>query len=119
VLLLSVLHLVPGSGDPAGIVAELAAALAPGSLIAVSHLTADFAPGPVQAAVAAYNKLMPAPVYLRGEAEITGLFDGLPLQHPGVVPVTQWRPPFQAARRTPVNRYGGTAAVPPPRVERR
>jgi 3-oxoacyl-[acyl-carrier protein] reductase len=33
----SVLHFVPDGDDPAGIIAELAAALAPGSLIAISH----------------------------------------------------------------------------------
>ena len=44
VLLLAVLHFLPDSDDPAGIVAALAAGLAPGSFVAISHLTADFAP---------------------------------------------------------------------------
>jgi S-adenosyl methyltransferase/Fusaric acid resistance protein-like len=41
VLLLAVLHFVPDTDDPAGIVKALAAGLAPGSYIAISHLTAD------------------------------------------------------------------------------
>jgi hypothetical protein len=49
VLLLAVLHFIPDSDDPAGIVATLAQQLAPGSYLVISHLTADFAPGPVTA----------------------------------------------------------------------
>jgi hypothetical protein len=59
VLLLAVLHFIPNADDPAGIVATLARELAPGSYVAISHLTADFAPGPVAAGVAAYNTLVP------------------------------------------------------------
>ena len=44
VLLLAILHFIPDADDPRGIVARLAAGLAPGSFVAVSHLTADFAP---------------------------------------------------------------------------
>src|SRR5690349_19182869 len=55
VLLLAILHFVPDEEDPAGIVAELAAALAPGSLIAITHLTADFAPQEITGSAAAYN----------------------------------------------------------------
>ena len=114
VWLLAVLHFLPDFDDPAGIVAALAAALAPGSLIAISHLTDDLAPGPVTAAIAAYNARMPSPVYPRSHDEVRGLFGGLPLQWPGVVPVTQWRPAFQEApgSRT-CDIYGGLAVIPP------
>jgi hypothetical protein len=44
VLLLAVLHFVPDADDPPGIVAALAAGLAPCSFVAISHLTADLAP---------------------------------------------------------------------------
>src|SRR5262249_52798579 len=46
VLLLAVLHFIPDTDDPAGLVATLAARLAPGSSLAISHLTADLAPRP-------------------------------------------------------------------------
>jgi hypothetical protein len=114
VWLLAVLHFVADADDPAGIVAELAAALAPGSLIAVSHLTADHAPGPVTAATTVWNRLVPVPVYARGRDQVTGLFGGLPVQWPGVVPVTRWRPTFQEAPGGPCDLYGGVAVVPPP-----
>ncbi len=39
-----VLHFIPDADDPQGIVASLAAALAAGSFVTISHLTSDFAP---------------------------------------------------------------------------
>ena len=47
------MHFVPDAGDPAGTVAALAGALAPGSGLAISHLTADLAPEQVTAAATA------------------------------------------------------------------
>jgi S-adenosyl methyltransferase len=61
-LMLAILHLIPDSDDPPAIVGDLASALAPGSLVAISHMTADFSPGPVNDAVDAYNQLAPVPV---------------------------------------------------------
>jgi len=83
---------IPDAEDPAGIVEELADALAPGSFIAISHLTADFAPEQVTSGVAAYNSLVPTEITARTHAQITALFDRLSLVPPGVVPVSEWRP---------------------------
>ena len=94
VLLLAVLHFVAGADDPAGIVAALARQLAPGSFLAISHLTGDFAPGPVAAGVEAYNTLVPTAVIPRSHTEVSALFGGLPLVPPGVVPLSEWRPPI-------------------------
>jgi S-adenosyl methyltransferase len=58
-LLLAVLHFLPDTDYPAAIAATLAAGLAPGSYLAISHLTADLAPQQVTAAAGAYNA--PAP----------------------------------------------------------
>jgi SAM-dependent methyltransferase len=92
VLLLAILHFLPAAADPAGIVAALARALAPGSYLVISHLTADFAPDQVGAAVEAYSTGVPGGVTARSHAQVTALFGGLPLIPPGVVPVAQWRP---------------------------
>jgi hypothetical protein len=78
VLLLAILHFLPAADGPAGIVGALARALAPGSYLALSHLTADFAPDQVGAAVEAYNAAVPAGVTARSHAEVTALFCGLP-----------------------------------------
>ena len=79
VLLLAVLHFVPDADDPAGIVAALTRDLAPGSFVAISHLTGDLAPAAVSGGVDAYNALVPVPVTARTHAQVTGLFAGLPL----------------------------------------
>jgi hypothetical protein len=115
VLLLEVLPYVPDAGDPAGIVAALVAGLAPGSLIAVSHLTGDFSPGAVDAGVAAWNALLPGtPVCPRGEAEVTSLFGGLKLEYPGVVRAGSWRPSFRTRGPDLADAYAGVAALPRP-----
>jgi trans-aconitate methyltransferase len=107
VLLLAVLHFIPDADDPVGIVATLARALAPGSCVAISHLTGDFAPEAVSDAMDAYNQAVPTPVIARTHAQVTKLFAGLPLVAPGVVPVSEWRP--DAIVRQVVDLYGGVA----------
>jgi S-adenosyl methyltransferase len=92
VLLLAILHFIPDSDDPAGIVATLTSALAPGSYLVISHLTGDLAPGPVAAGIDAYNDVVPTAVTPRSHAQVTAPFGGLPLVPPGVVPVAEWRP---------------------------
>jgi hypothetical protein len=111
VLLLAVLHFVPDTDDPAAIVATLASGLAPGSYIAISHLTGDSAPQQVGAAVAAYNTLAPVPVQPRTHCQVSGLLGGLRLLAPGVVPVSQWRARIGEAPQ-PCDLYGGLARVP-------
>jgi len=111
VLLLAVLHFIPDTDDPAGLVATLAARLAPGSSLAISHLTADLAPAQVTAATSAYNTANPIPVTPRTHAQVTGLFGGLPLLPSGVVPVSEWRRPAGEAAQ-PCDLYGGVARVP-------
>jgi S-adenosyl methyltransferase len=112
VLMLAVLHFLPGADDPAAITAALARALAPGSYVAISHLTSDFAPGPVTAAVQAYNALVPAGITARTHTQVSALFAGLPLIPPGVVPVTEWRPTLTSTSPRPVDLYAGLARVP-------
>ncbi|MDQ2874416.1 MAG: SAM-dependent methyltransferase, partial [Actinomycetota bacterium] len=82
VLLVSVLDFVADDDSPARIVENLAAVLAPGSLIAVSHLTADQAPSQVSAGVATWNARIPAAWRPRSRAEVAALFGGLPLLLP-------------------------------------
>jgi hypothetical protein len=111
VLLLAVLQFIPDNVNPAGIVARLAAGMAPGSFIAVSHLTADFAPEQVTSGVAAYNTLVPAGITARSHAGVTALFGGLSLVAPGVVPVTEWRPDAGCWPGQPADLYAGLATT--------
>ncbi len=112
ILLLAILHFIPDAAGPADIVATLAGALAPGSYLAISHLTADFAPDQVAAATAAYNTQVPVPVTARSHAQVTALFGGLPLLAPGVVPVTEWRPEVGDPFGQPADLHAGVARIP-------
>jgi hypothetical protein len=112
VLLLGILHFVPDADDPVAVVAKLAGGLAPGSFVALSHLTADFAPEQVTDAVTLYNTQASVPVTPRTHAQVSGLFGGLRLVAPGVVPVTEWRPPVAGLpRRMTADLYAGVARI--------
>jgi SAM-dependent methyltransferase len=113
VLLLAILHFLSAAENPAGVVAALARALAPGSYLAISHLTADFAPSQVGAAVEAYNGAVPGGVMPRGHAEVTALFGGLPLIPPGVVPLAEWRTASAVGPVARADLYAGIARTPP------
>ena len=112
VLLLAILHLIPDADSPAAIVARLAGGLAPASYVAISHLTADFAPDAVTAAADAYNALAPVPVTARSHTGVTALFGTLPLVAPGVVPITEWRPDAPSQFAQPADLYAGLARTP-------
>jgi hypothetical protein len=111
VLLVAVLHFLADADDPAGVVQILAGALAPGSFVAISHLTGDFAPEAVGAGVAAYNSLVPAGITARSHRQVSALFGGLSLVAPGVVPVSEWRPDRAPVRGVSADMYAGLAAV--------
>ena len=111
VILTAVLHFLTDADDPAGVVATLAAALAPGSFVAISHLTSDFAPDAVTAGVAAYNALVPARITARSHAQVTALFGGLPLVAPGIVPVSEWRPGHAPVHGVSADIYAGLAST--------
>jgi hypothetical protein len=116
VLLLAVLHFLADTDDPAGVVATLARQLPPGSFVAISHLTADFAPGPVAAGVETYNTLVPAPLTPRSHTQVSALFGGLPLVPPGVVPVIEWRPAVASPLPHVADLYAGVARKPEGRI---
>jgi hypothetical protein len=109
ILLLAVLHFISDADDPAGIVTTLARHLAPGSFVVISHLTSDFAPGPVTVGVAAFNALVPTTLIPRSHAQVSGLFGGLPLVPPGVVPLTEWRPALGGPAPRNADMYAGIA----------
>jgi len=112
ILLLAVVHFVADADNPASLVAALAGALATGSYVVISHLTGDFAPEQIAAATAAYNSQVPVPVTARTHAQVTGLFGGLPLLAPGVVPVTDWRPEVGDPFGQLADLHGGVARIP-------
>jgi O-methyltransferase involved in polyketide biosynthesis len=91
-LLVGVLHFVPGDEAVKPLVDRLMGALPPGSFLFVTHVTNDFLPPAVVAGHDEMQRAGRSDFWMRGRAEITRLFEGLELLEPGVVPTTRWRP---------------------------
>jgi hypothetical protein len=73
------------------VVSTLIGALAPGSLVAISHPTADFAPE-VVARAAAVGRESGLTYVARSRAQVKRLFAGLELCPPGVIAMPAWHP---------------------------
>jgi hypothetical protein len=89
--LVALLHFLPDSDGPHGLVAELLAGLPAGSYLMLSHVTADFARDEVGRLVATYQKAG-IPAQARSRQEIARFFTGLELLDPGIVPCHRWHP---------------------------
>ena len=110
-LLMAILHFIPDSDDPAGIVAAFRDALAPGSHLVLSHATYDFNIKVLNNS-RVYNDAT-APFVPRSRAQITALLDGFEVLEPGLVDVAHWRP--DGTRPAParhLNIYGAVARKP-------
>jgi hypothetical protein len=91
VLFVAVLHGIPDTDDPARIVADFAARMAPGSLVILSHLTREGHPAGIVAKKEAVWAQSATPMAYRSREEILRLFGGLELVEPGLTTVTRWR----------------------------
>ena len=91
-LLVSVLHFLEDSDDPWQVVADLRAALAPGSYLVLSHATGEAKPDVASAANTVYMNKVAARGDVRTRDQIRRFFDGFTLVDPGLVYLTQWRP---------------------------
>ncbi|MFJ8648743.1 SAM-dependent methyltransferase [Streptomyces sp. NPDC093546] len=93
-LLVAVLHFLEDADDPQGAVAELRDALAPGSLLIVTHASFEGIPVPQEragGAVGVYRDIR-NPLVMRSREEVARFFDGFELVEPGVVSMPYWRP---------------------------
>jgi hypothetical protein len=91
-VLVGILHLISDDEDPGAIIAELMAALPPGSYLVVNAPASD-----VHATVAAEGarrlaEMGSTPVTRRSREEVGGFFAGLDLVEPGVVQTHRWHP---------------------------
>jgi hypothetical protein len=89
--LIAILMLLADDDDPWDKVAALRAAMPPGSCLAITHPTGDFAPEAMQSAVAAATgagmTLVP-----RSREAVGRFFGDWETLDPGIVPVSSWRP---------------------------
>ena len=113
VMLIAILHLIPDSDDPWRLVADLMAAAAPGSYLAITHPASDIAPEASARASLAYNDNVATPQTRRGRAEVARFFTGLDLVDPGLVQLPDWRP-AAGDPIAPTSGYGAVARKPFP-----
>jgi len=91
-MLLHVLHFIPDSDDPYGLVAKLVEPLASGSYLVLAHTTGELGTPGMQEAADRYNQTSSVTVTLRNKAGVARFFDGMELVEPGITPVGVWRP---------------------------
>jgi len=93
VMMLTILHVMPDSDDPYGIVARVMGALPSGSCLAISHMSSDLLDPETQDGLVGTGKRMSLQqLSARDRAQVARFFAGLDLVEPGLVPVEQWRP---------------------------
>lgn len=91
VLLMAVLHFVVDDDGPAGIVGQIRDCLAPGSYIAISHVTDADHKQEIEKIRQLYDHT-PTPGQPRTQKQIEELLAGLEIVEPGVVEVADWHP---------------------------
>ncbi|MEU1081257.1 SAM-dependent methyltransferase [Streptomyces sp. NPDC005908] len=93
-LLVAILHFVEDADDPYGAVAELREALAPGSMLVLTHAAYEGIPLPPERAEGAVDvyRDMRNPLIMRTRDEIARFFEGYDMVEPGLVPMPRWRP---------------------------
>ena len=92
-LFVAVLHFITDDEDPYGSVAWVRDRIAPGSYLAVSHVTSDGTDPAAMAAIQDAYKEASASAVFRDTAGIARFLDGLELVQPGLAEVSEWRNP--------------------------
>ncbi|MBI1758178.1 MAG: SAM-dependent methyltransferase [Actinobacteria bacterium] len=93
VLLASVLPFLPDEADPAGIMATIRGAVAPGSHLVISHsVTGVLADEAYDGIIDIYRQSTAPGATFRPLERVRAFFDGWDLLDPGLVPAHRWRP---------------------------
>ena len=106
--LIALLHFIADDDGAHHLVDTLVGALAPGSCLVLSAMTADFDPENVRRGIEAYTA-SGVTLVARSRAEVSRLFHGLDLLEPGIVSLSHWRPTAgdeDAGKDEPVSLYG-------------
>ena len=112
VMLIAILHCIPESDDPYGIVAQLVDGVPSGSYLALSHPARDINAEAMARMAESLNKMMAEKVTFRDRAAVARFFDGLELVEPGLVQASRWRPISESEATSPAALWGGVARKP-------
>lgn len=111
-LLVAVLHFVQDADEPGRALAELRDALAPGSLLILTHASYEGIPVPPERAGGAVKvyKDIRNPLIMRTREEVARFFDGFDMVEPGLVQMPHWRPENPVDQEDPYA-FSGFAGV--------
>jgi hypothetical protein len=117
VMLLAILHVIPGSDNPAQdphqIVSRIMDAMPPGSFLVISHPASDINPEQAAELAKRFNQRLGSVQSAgRPREEVARFFTGLDLVPPGVVPTPQWRPDPNACPPDPEPAYAAVGRKP-------
>jgi SAM-dependent methyltransferase len=102
IMFICMLHCLWDKEDPWGIVRQFGDAVAPGSYLAISHLTGEAHPEAAKKLFQMTQDLhWSTPLIARDRADIARFFEGFDLVEPGLVPPAQWRPDLHNPLRIP------------------
>ncbi|MCM2418209.1 MULTISPECIES: SAM-dependent methyltransferase [unclassified Streptomyces] len=112
-LLVAVLHFLADEDDPAAAVAELRDALAPGSLLVLTHASTEGGPiSPEQGGgVQGVYRKASSPLIMRTRSEVAAFFEGFELIEPGLVSMPDWHPDTPAGHEEDPAAFVGFAGV--------
>jgi S-adenosyl methyltransferase len=92
VLYVTLLHYIPDTDDPWGMVGRMMSRLAPGSYLAISHAVSDDPEVRARMSEFFVNASKGRFGRIRKRQEVRALFEGLEVVEPGLVNVNHWRP---------------------------
>ena len=111
-LLVAILHFVEDEDDPHRAVAELRDALAPGSLLVLTHASYEGIPLPAERAAGTVDvyKDIRNPLIMRSREDVARFFEGYDMVEPGLVSMPHWRPETAPEDEDPYS-FSGFAGV--------
>jgi len=110
IMLVAVLHHVPDSDDPYGLVARLRDAVPSGSHLVISHPASDVETEKVTEVARRYNASVVTGQTRRSAGEVAAFFGDWEILEPGVTQTPAWRPAAPATG--PVPMWAGVARKP-------
>jgi len=112
VMLVAVLHHIPDSDDPYGVVARLRDAVPSGSHLVISHPASDVQTEKVTEVARRYNASVVTGQTRRSRTEVTAFFGDWEILEPGVTQTPAWRPDPPAPVTGTVPMWAGVARKP-------
>ena len=112
IMMVAVLHHVPDSDDPYGIVARFREAAVAGSYLVISHPAKDIQAEKVAEVSRRYNASVATGQTRRTGDEVTAFFGDWEILEPGVTQTVLWRPDGPTGLAEPVPMWAGVARKP-------